>query len=60
MGKVGIASNSGSIANVLLDPEQVACLALSNISFSIILWLVVFICKVRQLLGQTTFEFLLK
>lgn len=59
MGKVGIASNSGSIAHLLYDPEQVACLARSNVSFSVLLWLIVFICKVRWL-GQTTFEFLLK
>lgn len=37
VGKVGTASNSGSIANLLHDSEQVACLALSSVSFSIIL-----------------------
>lgn len=56
VGKVGTASNSGSVANLLHDPEQLACLALSSVSFSIILCLVVFICKVRWL-GQTTLDF---
>lgn len=59
MGKVGIASNSGSIANLLYAPEPAACLARSNVNFSVILWLTAFICEARWL-GQTTFEFLLK